>query len=220
MPQYCTCGAELVPDALFCHKCGRPLRDFTPPAEASPETEPVAPGGPVIPSDFERFRRADAPADNVPSFRNAAAVRVGLSMASFAALLSAIPVVGALSFVWFFFAGFFAPFVYRKRTGHTVTTRNGARMGWITGVFAFLIITILATITELFAQTGGISAAFREQIEKMPAGDPNMARALEYLQTPAGIAFLLVFAFFFMFLFTMLLCTAGGALGAKVAQKD
>jgi hypothetical protein len=204
-----------VPDALFCHKCGKPQRDLTPPAEASPETEPLTPGGPATPAETRATTSVAA-----LSFRNPQAVRVGLSMASFAALLSAIPVIGALSFVWFFFAGFFAPFAYRKRTGHPLSTRNGARIGWITGVFAFLIITVLAAITELMTKTGGLAAAFREQIEKMPTTDPNMARALDFLQTSGGMAFLMVFAFFFTFVFTMLLCLAGGALGAKVAQKD
>src|ERR1017187_9471093 len=27
MPEFCTCGAQLPPDSLFCHKCGKPQRD-------------------------------------------------------------------------------------------------------------------------------------------------------------------------------------------------
>ena len=29
MPEFCTCGAELPPDARFCHRCGKPQREET-----------------------------------------------------------------------------------------------------------------------------------------------------------------------------------------------
>ena len=35
MPDFCTCGAQLPPDSLFCHKCGKPQRDVI---EPEPET--------------------------------------------------------------------------------------------------------------------------------------------------------------------------------------
>ena len=28
MPEFCSCGSELPPDALFCHKCGKPQREL------------------------------------------------------------------------------------------------------------------------------------------------------------------------------------------------
>ena len=28
VPEYCTCGAQLPPDARFCHKCGKPQYDY------------------------------------------------------------------------------------------------------------------------------------------------------------------------------------------------
>jgi hypothetical protein len=206
MPDFCTCGAELVPDALFCHKCGRPLRDVAP-VEASETAAAPAPPPAFTPSV-------------APSFRNPAAVRVGITMASLASLLSAIPIVGVLNPVWFFGAGFLAPFAYRKRTGQPLSMRNGARMGWITGVFGFLITTIIITLNELISSGAGLSAALREQVRNMPAGDPNMQRAVDMLQTPLGVGLLMVFAFLFFFALTLALCTAGGALGARIAQKD
>ncbi len=36
MPDFCTCGAQLPLDALFCHKCGKPQRDVI---EPEPEIE-------------------------------------------------------------------------------------------------------------------------------------------------------------------------------------
>ena len=34
MPEFCSCGAQLPPDALFCHKCGKPQRDIVEPDPA------------------------------------------------------------------------------------------------------------------------------------------------------------------------------------------
>jgi hypothetical protein len=206
MPQFCTCGAELPPDALFCHKCGKPQREVA--AQEEPEAAVEAVPAPV-------FTPSTA-----PSFRNPAAVRVGLMLASLAALLTWIPIVGLLHPVWYFTAGFLGPFAYRRLTGQPLSTRNGARMGWVVGVFLFLITTIGAAFHELLNSGAGLTAAMREQIRNMPITDPRMQSTVEALQTPAGIAFLLIFGFMFIFGFTMVLCTAGGALGAKIARKD
>jgi len=31
MSEFCSCGAQLPPDALFCHKCGKPQRELVAP---------------------------------------------------------------------------------------------------------------------------------------------------------------------------------------------
>ena len=36
MSEFCTCGAELPPDALFCHKCGKPQREISAHVEEEP----------------------------------------------------------------------------------------------------------------------------------------------------------------------------------------
>ena len=48
MPEFCTCGAQLPPDALFCHKCGKPQRDIVTP-EIEPNTYPAAVEASVAP---------------------------------------------------------------------------------------------------------------------------------------------------------------------------
>src|ERR1035441_4085433 len=49
MPDFCTCGAQLPPDSLFCHKCGKPQREVIEP-EPQPESvaEFVPPAAPPI----------------------------------------------------------------------------------------------------------------------------------------------------------------------------
>ena len=40
VPEYCTCGAKLPEDALFCHKCGKPQREDLIVAEPPPPPPP------------------------------------------------------------------------------------------------------------------------------------------------------------------------------------
>jgi len=51
----------------------------------------------------------------------------------------------------------------------------------------------------------------------MSADDPNVKEALRILQSPGGIAVFVIVALLFSFLMITFLCTAGGALGAKLA---
>src|SRR5436190_13244361 len=96
VPEFCTCGAELPPDARFCHKCGKPQREeLTPEPPPNWQSEPKPTFVTNIPAPPPR-----------PSFRNPAAVRVGFFAACLASLLCT---VFAYAFVvWLVAAGFFS----------------------------------------------------------------------------------------------------------------
>ena len=70
MPEFCSCGAQLPPDARFCHKCGKPQR-----AEILVEEEPE-------PTAIQEARLPppSAPTPAALNFRNPVAVRVGLEV--------------------------------------------------------------------------------------------------------------------------------------------
>ncbi len=133
MPAFCTCGTELAPDSLFCHKCGKPQREiqeYQP--EAPAETTPVP----------QATARIEPPPVN---FHNRLAVRIGLMFAILGALLSWIPVVGVLYWVG---AGYFAVLVYQRRTGALLNVKAGMRLGLITGMLlsAFNLVTMTANL--------------------------------------------------------------------------
>src|SRR5712671_1156966 len=67
VPDVCTCGAKLPPDARFCHKCGKPQRD-------EPVIVEEAESPPPLP--FSELPAPPAPARI--SFHNLLAVRVAL----------------------------------------------------------------------------------------------------------------------------------------------
>lgn len=206
MPDYCTCGAQLTPDSRFCHKCGKPQREeivveqpSTPPplAFAPPTAKPSA-----------------------PSFHNPIAVRVGLFVASITSLLCLMLPFGSV--VWLPSAGFISVFLYSRRTGQSLSVRSGARMGWIAGILSFMIFTVIFTVgtVAIANQPGGLSEAFREALKSRPVPQQQLDEALQVLSTPTGQASVYIFALVFSFMVTSVFCTAGGALGAKVLEKE
>src|SRR5689334_21914503 len=126
MPDFCTCGAQLPADALFCHKCGKPQRELV-----VPETIATPPAPMEAPQPTPR---PQAPPLN---FRNPVAVRISLLVAVGATLLlNFLPVINWLA------GGFVAVLFYRQRTGNALTVKAGVRLGWITGLLTFALSAI------------------------------------------------------------------------------
>jgi hypothetical protein len=212
VPDFCTCGAQLPPDARFCHKCGKPQYDYMPVVEEA-EPEPP-PRSPALPEQQPiRF-----PADI--GFHNGLAVRIGFIAATGAVLISLFPI--PLPFVRlplaFLAAGFLAVLLYSRRTGQTLTIRAGVRMGWITGIFSFTLVTVLFTVAMVaLSSQGGLVKQFRSQF---PANDARADVIQQYLSSPGMIAGVVVFYLMLFFVIFTALPIIGGALGAKVLEKQ
>jgi hypothetical protein len=212
VPEYCTCGAQLPPDARFCHKCGKPQYDYMPAVE---EVEPEPTPQPPVLADLQPIR---FPADI--SFHNGLAVRIGFVAAMGAVMIALLPV--PLPFVRlpiaFVAAGFLAVFLYSRRTGQTLSIRSGARMGWITGVFSFTLVTVLFTVATVAVSTQG---GFVQQIRsQFPANDARADMIQQALSSPAMIAGLVALYLMLFFVIFTALPIIGGALGAKVLAKE
>jgi hypothetical protein len=211
VPDYCTCGAQLPPDARFCHKCGKPQYDYMPVAD-EPEPEPAPQV--VIPELQPVSFAADI------GFHNGLAVRIGFIAAMGAVVISLFPI--PLPFVRlpiaFLAAGFLAVYLYSRRTGQTLTIRSGVRMGWITGIFSFTLVTVLFTaIMVALANQGGLIKQFRSQF---PPNDARADMIQQYLSSPAMIAGVVIFYLMLFFVIFTALPIIGGALGAKVLEKQ
>jgi hypothetical protein len=200
MPEFCSCGTQLVPDALFCHKCGKPQRDLV-------TTEaPVAVERPAFLPPRDVLREA------LPlNFRNAAAVRIALIVAAVSTLAFFF-----LPFLNWVFGGFFAVFFYRRRTGSLLNLGAGMRLGWITGVLAFALY-----IVPFALQLPRMSSLMEERLRAMRPQDPAIIEQMMSLfQSGAGMAIVVGFTLAAMFLIITFLSMAGGALGAKVVGRQ
>ncbi len=212
VPEYCTCGAQLPPDARFCHKCGKPQYDYMPAVEEV-EPEPAHPQ-PVV-AEMQPVR---IPTDI--SFHNGLAVRIGFIAAMAAVMVALLPI--PLPFVRlpiaFLAAGFLAVFLYSRRTGQTLSISGGARMGWITGIFSFTLITVVFTIaTVAVSSQGGFVQQLRSQF---PANDARADMIQQVLNNPAMIAGVVALYLMLFFVVFTALPIIGGALGAKVLAKQ
>jgi uncharacterized membrane protein YqaE (UPF0057 family) len=200
MPEFCSCGAQLPPDALFCHKCGKPQREIVVP-------EPV----------IEPAPHAVAPpplAAAVPlNFHNPVAVKIATGVAAMATLVNLF-----LPFLSWIAAGFFAVLFYRRKTGSMLDVGAGVRMGWITGILMF---ALFAIVQVPVAVSGKLGTLFQDQMKNFPrAQDPVVQQMMQFFQTGPGIATLLLFTLVMGFVFITGLSMAGGAIGAKMVGRE
>src|SRR5580765_7487347 len=198
MPEFCSCGAQLPPDSLFCNKCGKPQREVV-----APEPEPE--------SDAALLPPPPAPVAVEPpplNFHNLVAIKIAFMMAVLATLMSFLPYVNWLA------AGFFAALMYRRRTGYLLNLESGLRLGWMTGMLMFVIIMVIFTASmALISAAGGLAAL---PAEVKAAVDPRVQEMFKTLQSAPAVAQFLVMLFVFITLFSM----AGGALGAKLSSRS
>ena len=209
MPERCTCGAVLPPDALFCHKCGKPQREDLIPVEAEP-----APPPPPLPQ---------APSPLPMGFRNGPAVRVALLAGALSIAVSMLSgqltVLRPFLFVWLVATGFLAVFLYRRRTGQRLSALSGMRLGWLCGIFGFVFTLMMLTVFMVAMSEPSVVSTVHEQMKGhgMSETDFNQAiEAVKALRTPMGIANALLSGF----LSFTVLPAFGGLIGAKFLNRD
>ena len=202
MPETCTCGAQLPPDSLFCHKCGKPQREIAEPEILTPLIPAPVTGAPA-PASVAAPPRFAMPV----SFRNPVAVRISLLVGFAAMLFSFLPIVNWLA------AGFFAVIFYRRKTHNLLNVGAGLHLGWITGLVMFAMWGVLFMAEGL---SGKLNGVFQEQIKNLPsANDPYIQQMAQFMATGPGLVIVLAMGFVFITCLSM----AGGALGAKLGAK-
>jgi hypothetical protein len=188
MPETCTCGSQLPPDAVFCHKCGKPQREIAAVESEAPAPPPLPLPAPVVP----------APVGSAPvNFRNMDALKTALMAAVLATFLLFLPYLNWLA------AGYFAVFFYRRRTRQSVNIAAGVRIGWLTGLMTF---AILAALMVLVLRSPGAM----EMMKVLAQKDGSFQQMLGIMQNGPQLAGLLAT----LFVFVTFLSMTGGLLGA------
>jgi len=204
VPEFCTCGAKLPEDARFCHKCGKPQRDE--PVLIEEQLPPPLPSAPRIPPI---------------GLTNGLAVRIALLGGAIALALSIISgqvLSPGVSLLWLVISGFICVLLYHKRTGYKMTILHGAHLGWICGLFVFTIMVVLfaASILSDPASFQTAMDAMREQLRASARPGMDVNQIMDVVRSPTGILFGLLGAF----LLLTALPAFGGALGAKLLDRD
>jgi hypothetical protein len=187
-----------VPDALFCHKCGRPTREL-PVVETAPPPEPEVVETPPPPP----------PATPPPGFGNPVAIKTALAAAAIGTLPGLVPY---LNFLVWPATGMLAVFLYVRQSGQRVNVASGMRIGWMTGVILFAIMLILITLSLLFIQAAGGIAAIQSQFKG--SMDPRVAEGLKAMQSGPAIVGVVIQ----LFITTTLLSMGGGAVASAFAN--
>jgi hypothetical protein len=210
MEGFCTCGAKLAEDALFCHRCGRPVREVAGMSEVeeAPAEQPAVVEAPVIAQQL--------PEEEPINFRNRVAVRVGLISAALVQLVGmmATAVGGPLLLpVVALGGGWYSTFLYRRRSGVALNSLNGARMGWMTGVFTFVITTVFFTLAiALMMSNGELLSAYRRNAESMGMSAETVEKFQDLMNNPGLFGFSIVAGLFFQFVLQTFMSSVGGFL--------
>ncbi len=199
----CTCGVELVEGARFCHKCGRPVDGFEPMAEveAPVVAEPIPVAPPPLPVASVGLRSRDSIQAAVLS------VAITFVPGTFAAQFSAVLFLAVLVL-----NGLLGMLLFLRRANRSVTTIEGARQGWISGLF-FFGITFIMMVISLVSE----KAQFMELLRKQAKAQGPMAPEIEKVMDDPTFLFglMLILSVMLFVLFTSL-ASIGGMLGARL----
>jgi len=210
----CTCGAELPLDARFCHRCGKPQRDEDIAREEIPVLIPAA----VLHPALQDPNLPGAAALVDVSFSNKVALKIALLVAMMTILLRFLFGMGGPADILYLVAlavgGAYSVFLYKRRTGIELSILNGARLGWFTGFFGFLIFALFFSIAALAMSDPQIVVELRNQIKTSGVPEESLTQLLDVLKSPAKLAATMAVTFI---MFT-LAPTCGGALTARLLK--
>ena len=141
-----------------------------------------------------------------------------------AAVLTAIPFVSLGCCLWMLGAGALSVALYQRRMPGTVITPGmGMKLGALAGGFAFIINALVTTVSFVaFRSSSDFRRAMQEQMEKQMANSPDpraqeiMRHMFDWINTPQGMATLMVLILVVLAIMFVVFTAAGGALGASM----
>ena len=206
---------ELVEDGTpFCPKCGAPqIRVAS--AENALITPPLEPG---TPDEIQPpARPIEFPTAEERGVRWSQALP-GAAIAGFLVALSLLLPIARVV-LWMLLGGAVAALLYARRRPNVVLTPGaGARIGAISGIFAFVFFAAVAALALVGSGGEQLRAMMQQAVAQAIAAnaDPKAREVLERFNNPQGIAMMIAVGMALSFVFSVLLATLGGAIGASL----
>jgi len=143
------------------------------------------------------------------------------------AIASMLPVVSTFFPLWMLGGGWLAVVLYRRRSPLLLLSSTiGGKIGALAGLLGFLFFAVftssyLAIATLVMHQGEQIRALLRSVLDQAAANNHNpQAQAIsQWVQTPEGLAFVVVFSMFLFLVAFLLLSTAGGVFAASLGRR-
>jgi hypothetical protein len=208
----CTCGARLVEDARFCHRCGRPVREEDRLLESdTPEPalrETTAPLFPPLPPQATPVAALDISLRN-PMVLRVGALAVGLQLLIAMVLGLVTPLLVLLAPVA---GGALSAVLLNRRASTRLSVLQGARMGWLTGILSFLLFIVLLAGALLILSSGNLL----QHPETLGQMRSTLEKSQEELRQAMESPLILLAQVASQFVSLTILGSLGGALGARL----
>ena len=214
------CNEEVAPGTPFCPHCNAPqirvvtssesqtiasdLRDESPPSRLTAS---------LLKPDQSRA------SIHWPSALPKTAAS-GFATVAMLVLVVTVTQVPALSLLVLPLGGALSVFLYSRGDNRgRITAGHGARLGAVTGLFAFIVYGVIVT-AEMSAKRGELLDMLRKTLQEAAARNPNpqAQEMVQQIMTPAGLATLMALtAVIFLFTF-LVLSSLGGSVGAAIVN--
>ncbi len=200
------CGAAVEDGVSFCGGCGAPQIRVAAPASPLYAAGPSS-GAPSLPPGTIAWPHG------LP-----AALIAGLG----AGFLSVTPIVGLGVCLWLLAGGAAAVAIYRHRQpAAPMSAGTGARLGSVTGVFAFGVYAVV-TALEMLVSGRTLREVLRRALEQSAARnpDPRAQEIMQKLTSPEGLALIVTLTFVVLFFVFVIFCSIGGAVYASMQPRE
>jgi pheromone shutdown protein TraB len=188
--------------------------------EADPEPAPEGPPPLLHAAQVEFVVEPRLPPPRPIGFQNGQAVRVALLAGVLSIIIFAVggqlapPAFGP---VWLVVSGMLTAFLYKMRTGDKLSAIGGARLGWLSGIFGFVIVAcMMGLIAAAVLNDPAALSSLREQWTQSGRAKTDLDNLLSALHHPANLMIAVPASFL---LFTVL-SAFGGAIGARLLDRD
>ncbi len=162
----------------------------------------------------------------VINFGNKTAVGVSVMAAAvtlFLLILLTLAVPsGVLAPLLFCAGGFLAATLYTRASGEALSPRSGARMGFMTCLWGFLVVLLFFVLLAAAIASPDIRHSLLLQMQQMQQmqNSPQMAQNLKLLENPTDFIAPTIVAVALMFFVWTLLSMLGGMIGARLSNRN